>query len=115
MATAGANEAKAELADRIRALLAGENVEQRRMFGSYAFMVDDRMLVAAWGAGDLLVRVDPARSDELQRLPGVTIAEMGKGRSMGPSWLTVAASELDDDALLSWIDVAREFHAAQRP
>lgn len=111
------NQARLELADRVRALLAGERPEQKRMFGSIAFLVDDRLLVAAWGDGDLLVRVDPERSPELQRQPGVRIAEMGSSRrTMGPSWLTVEAARLvDDDALLFWIDVAREYHDTQRP
>lgn len=110
------SERRAELADRIRAMLSGENAEQKRMFGSLAFMVEERLLVAAWGEGDLLVRVDPERSPELQLLPGARIAEMGPSRrSMGPSWLTVDADALlDDDQLLFWIDVAREFHAASR-
>ncbi len=107
------NEKRAELADRIRSLLADEQtLEQKRMFGSLAFMVNAKLMVAAWGEGDLLVRVDPARSEELQRTAGAAIAEMGPKRtSMGPSWLTVAAEELrDDDALLFWLDVAREFN-----
>lgn len=109
------NEKRAELADRIRSLLADEHtLEQKRMFGSLAFMVNARLLVAAWGEGDLLVRVDPVQSDELQQIPGVAVAEMGPKRtSMGPSWLTVAAEELRDDAaLLFWLDRAREFNRA---
>lgn len=107
------NQKRAELADRIRALLADEpTLEQKPMFGSLAFMVNDKLLVAAWGEGELLVRVDPERSEELQRMPGVAIAEMGPKRtSMGPSWLTVGAEELGtEDQLLSWIDIAREFN-----
>ncbi|ALJ20764.1 TfoX/Sxy family protein [Microbacterium sp. No. 7] len=109
------NERRAELADRIRAMLSGERVEQKRMFGSLAFMVDERLLVAAWGDGDLLVRVDPERSPELQLLPGARQAEMGAARrSMGPSWLSVDADAIaDDDRLLFWIDVAREHHASR--
>ena len=112
------NEKRAELADRVRALLAGEPTrEEKRMFGSVAFMVNGRMLVATWGDGDLLVRVDPARSAALQLRPGVRPAEMGAKRtSMGPGWLAVSASAIaDDGSLLEWIDVAREFNVAQGP
>lgn len=106
------NEKRAELADRVRAMLAGERAEQKRMFGSLAFLLDGRLLVAAWGEGSLLVRVDPERSDELRLTPGVSRAEMGAARTpMGPSWLNVdAAAIADDDQLLAWIDLAREYH-----
>lgn len=107
------NEKRAELADRIRAVLADEpTLEQKRMFGSLAFMINGRLLAAAWGSGSLFLRVDPERSEELQRLPGVEIAVMGQ-KSMGPSWLTVDAEYVADDGeLLFWVDVAREFNAS---
>ncbi|MFT4135273.1 TfoX/Sxy family protein [Microbacterium sp.] len=109
------NVKRTELADRIRALLIGENVVQKPMFGSLAFMVDDRLLVAAWGDGDLLVRVDPADSAELLLQPGAHQAEMGAARrSMGPSWLTVDGEALaDEERLLFWVDVAQEYHGRQ--
>lgn len=108
------SEKRAELADRIRAMLAGEHAEQKRMFGSLAFLVDGRLLVAAWGEGSLLVRVDPERSDELKLMSGVSQAEMGAARTpMGRSWLSVDADVIaDDDQLLSWLDLAREHHDA---
>lgn len=109
------NEKRIELADRIRSLLADESrVEDKRMFGSIAFMVEERMLVAAWGEGNLLVRVDPARSGDLLERDGVQIAEMGAKRTtMGPGWLDVDAEVIFEDAqLLFWLDLAREFHRA---
>ncbi len=112
------DEKRAELADRVRALLADEpTCVQKRMFGSIAFLVNGRILVGTWGDGDLLVRVDPGRSADLQLRDGVRPAEMGAQRmSMGPGWLAVAASAIADDAaLLEWIDIAREFNAAQQP
>lgn len=86
------------------------------MFGSIAFMVNGRMLVATWGDGDLLVRADPSRSAALQLRPGVRQAEMGAKRtSMGPGWLAVSASVIaDDHSLLEWIDVAREARVASQ-
>lgn len=112
------DEKRAELADRVRALLADEpTCEQKRMFGSIAFMVNGRILVATWGAGDLLVRVDPDQSAALLLRDGARQAEMGaKHTIMGPGWLAVtAAAVADDQSLLEWIDIAREFNAAQLP
>ena len=106
------SEKRAELADRIRALLADEPTrEDKRMFGSLAFLVRGRLLVAAWGEGDLLVRVDPERSAELLLRDGVRPAEMGPQRKrMGLGWLDVAAEVVaEDEELLFWIDLAREF------
>lgn len=108
------SEKRAELADRIRSLLADESrCEQKRMFGTVAFLVNGRILVAAGGDGGLLVRVDAERSAELLLLPGAGQAEMGAARkSMGPGWLWVDAQVLADDAsLLFWVDAAREFNA----
>lgn len=81
------------------------------MFGGLSFMIDDRIAVAADKSGNLLVRIDPERSEELLLRPGVRIAEMGVGRSMGPGWLEVAGDTLDDDRLSLWIDVALEYNA----
>jgi hypothetical protein len=58
----------AELAERIRELLAGEaDVSEQRMFGGIAFLLGGNMAVAASGQGGLLVRVDPASTDEWSR------------------------------------------------
>lgn len=59
------------------------------MFGGRSFMVNDAILVSASASGDLLVRIDPERSEELAARPGAAVAQMG-GRTMGPAWLTVA-------------------------
>jgi TfoX/Sxy family transcriptional regulator of competence genes len=54
-----------ELADRIRALVAARHdVSEKKMFGGLAFLVNGNMAVAASGQGGLLVRCDPARSDD---------------------------------------------------
>ena len=54
------------LADRIRGLLEGEpDLTERKMFGGLAFLIGGNMAVAASGQGGALVRVDPARSDQL--------------------------------------------------
>lgn len=80
------------------------------MFGGLSFMVNDKMVVAV-GRDGLLVRVDPARSGELVALPGATPAEMGAGRTMGPSWIRVAEEALaTDEQLAFWIGAALAYH-----
>ena len=99
-----------DTADRIRALLPVP-WEEKAMFGGLSFMVDDKMLLNVRRGGDLLVRVDPERSDQLVAAHGVAVAEMGAGRSMGPSWLTVPADRVtSDEQLQVWLDEALAFN-----
>lgn len=104
-----------ELADRIRLLAAadGSALSEKRMFGGLAFLVGGNLAIAASGQGGVLVRVDPAESDELVRTTPATVAVM-RGRAM-PGWLRVASADLEDDAQLApWVrrGVA---HAASLP
>ncbi len=99
-----------ELADRVRSLLMAEpGLEEKRMFGTRAFLRGGRILVCARGDGDLLVRVGVERGSVLLGEPGASIAVMG-AKSMTPSWLDVdAAAVVEDEALLFWVAAAREF------
>ncbi len=55
-----------DLANRIRELLGGEKgVEEKRMFGGLAFLINGNMSVAASGRGGLMVRVPPDETDKL--------------------------------------------------
>lgn len=98
-----------ELADRVRALLtAGDDLEEKRIFGTRAFLVGGRILVGARKNGVLLVRVDEESGAALATLTGVDVAVMG-AKSMGTGWLDVSPEVLeDDDALMFWLDAARE-------
>lgn len=99
-----------ELADRVRALLtlAGD-VEEKRMFGTRAFLIEGRIVVGARAGGVLLVRVEEEAGAALALRPGVETALMGD-RTMGTGWLDVAPSALTDDGELTfWLDVAREY------
>ncbi|WP_435745593.1 TfoX/Sxy family protein [Microbacterium sp. PMB16] len=102
-----------ELADRVRALLSnGPEVEEKRMFGTRAFLLDGRILVGARKNGVLLVRVDEETGASLVIRPGVSVAVMG-AKTMGNSWLDVSPGVLaDDDALMFWVDAAREANEA---
>ena len=92
-----------ELAGRIRELLADqEGVEERRMFGGLAFLVDGHMAVAASGQGGVLVRVDPAESDALVDTTPARPMEM-RGRPMA-GWLRVDAQHVAPPAeLAGWV------------
>lgn len=87
------------------------------MFGGVSFMVDsgvgEAMVVAVRKDGALLVRVDPERSPDLVAHHGARIAEMGAGRSMGPSWLSVSAERVrQPDVLEFWVREALSRHDA---
>jgi TfoX/Sxy family transcriptional regulator of competence genes len=98
--------------ERVRELLADRPVlREKAMFGGVSFMVDEKMVVSVRGDGSLLVRVDPARSPELVAEHGGRIAEMGAGRSMGPSWLHVDADLLARQGVLEfWVREALTRH-----
>ncbi|WP_244631962.1 TfoX/Sxy family protein [Microbacterium sp. Se63.02b] len=62
-----------ELADRIRALLSADaEVEERRMFGTRAFLHDGHILLGARPGGVLLVRLDEESGAALLTRPGAT-------------------------------------------
>lgn len=92
-----------ELADRVRDLVEPERgLIEKAMFGGLAFLIGGHMAVTASSKGGLLVRVDPARTDELVDEPHVGRFEM-RGRPMD-GWLRVdAAAVADDDALERWV------------
>ena len=88
-------------------------IREKKMFGALCFMVREKMAVCVQPDGGLLVRVNPQRSEELLARPGASQAEMGAGRSMGTSWISVAAlGAATQEAVHSWVDVALENNAA---
>lgn len=91
-----------DLAERVRELVAVERgVDERRMFGGLAFLVNGNMSVAASSHGGLLVRVDPAESEAL--LDGERVRPMVmRGREMR-GWLRVDATADDTDWLERWV------------
>ena len=93
-----------ELADRIRALLGDRpNLNEQKMFGGLAFLIGGNMAIAASGQGGILVRVDPAESDELVASTPADPMEM-RGRQM-PGWLRVETADVADDRTLGeWVE-----------
>jgi TfoX/Sxy family transcriptional regulator of competence genes len=106
------NEAQSALADRVRALLSDEaDLTEKAMFGSRAFLLEDRITVAVFSAPALLVRVDADDAATLLLEPGASAAVMGpQRREMGPGWLLIDSEHLaNDEQLLFWVDTARDY------
>ncbi|MCU1432998.1 MAG: hypothetical protein JWP95_2103 [Actinotalea sp.] len=93
-----------ELAGRVRDLVEAEpGLTEQRMFGGLAFLVGGHMAVAASGTSGLLLRVDPAMTEQLVDPPHVDRFEM-RGRAMN-GWLRVDAEAVaDDEDLARWVD-----------
>ncbi|WP_257132968.1 TfoX/Sxy family protein [Streptomyces sp. ms184] len=98
-----------DLPERVRAALGDRRTREVKMFGGISFMVDERMVAAARGDGDLLLRIDPARREDLLARPGAHEALMGEGRSMGPGWLAVDEAALTGAGLAEWLGHALDF------
>jgi TfoX/Sxy family transcriptional regulator of competence genes len=90
------------LATRVRPLLADvEGVVEKRMFGGLAFLVQGNMSVGVHGT-ELIVRVEPADTDEALRQPGVRLFDL-TGRPM-KGWILVSHEALGPGkALASWV------------
>jgi len=101
-----------DLVDRVRAALSTHPpVREVKMFGGLSFMVNGKMVVSVRGDGELLVRSDPARADQLLTAKGARTAEMGPGRAMSKSWISVSADAIaTDEDLDFWIGVALEYN-----
>ncbi|WP_418001723.1 TfoX/Sxy family protein [Mycobacterium sp. PDNC021] len=93
-----------DLANRIRELLGPVGgIEEKRMFGGLAFLVNGNMSVAASRDSGLLVRVAPDDTDKLLERQHVSPMVMG-GREMR-GWLRVAPDGWKTKRQLqSWVD-----------
>jgi TfoX/Sxy family transcriptional regulator of competence genes len=93
-----------DLANRIRELLgAQKGVEEKRMFGGLAFLVNGNMSVAASRQGGLLVRVPPDDAEKLLQRDHVNVMTMGGREPRG--WLLVADEGLKTKRQLqSWVN-----------
>lgn len=79
-----------ELADRIRELLAPlRGVDEKRMFGGLAFLINGHMTVAASRQGGLLVRIPPEDTEKLLARAHVNAMVMAGREARG--WLRVDA------------------------
>lgn len=99
----------AEIADRVRELLAGEeDLAERKMFGGLAFLVAGHMAVAASGQGGIMVRVDPAESERIIETTNARPMEM-RGRAM-QGWLRVESSDVRTKRQLArWVTLGTRY------
>jgi hypothetical protein len=92
-----------ELADRVRERVRDEEgLTEKRMFGGLAFLINGNMAVSASSQGGLLLRVDPAQTDDLVREPHARRFEM-RGREMD-GWLRIDSDGVRSERELQrWI------------
>ncbi|OBI39438.1 TfoX/Sxy family protein [Mycobacterium colombiense] len=92
-----------DLANRIRELVGTQSgVEEKRMFGGLAFLINGNMSVAVSGQGGLLVRVPPQDTDKLVARAHVSPMVMAGREARG--WLRVAAPGVQTKRQLdSWV------------
>jgi hypothetical protein len=92
-----------ELADRIRELVAVEKgVDEKRMFGGLAFLINGNMSVAASGRGGLMVRVPPDETETLLGRDHVEPMVMAGRETRG--WLRVSPDGVKTKRQLqSWV------------
>lgn len=92
-----------DLANRIRELLGTESgVEEKRMFGGLAFLINGNMSVAVSGQGGLLVRVPREDTDKLVERAHVGPMVMAGREARG--WLRIEAAGVQTKRQLdSWV------------
>lgn len=109
-----------ELAGRLRELLdddpalAGHELTEKKMFGGLGFLVGGHLAVAASGQGGLLVRVEPAATEDLLATTAAFPMEM-RGRAMN-GWLRVDDTDVvTDDQLAVWVRRGSSYAATLPP
>lgn len=97
------------LADKIRQALAHlPDVEEKKMFGGLAFMVDSKMCVTA-GADRMMCRIDPNLHDEAIKRKGCRTVVM-KGREY-KGYLYLDEGSLQAKADFNyWVTLALDFN-----
>ncbi len=98
-----------DLAERVRSALAHvERVEEKKMFGGLAFMVNDKMCINA-GENELMFRIDPALHESALEREGCETVIM-QGREY-KGYVHVSAEALRAEKEFDyWIDLALDFN-----
>ena len=105
----------ADLADRIRELLAPlRGVDEMRMFGGLAFLINGNMSVAVSGQGGLMVRVPPGGTEKLLSRAHVTPMVMGGREVRG--WIRVDAGGVKSTRQLTgWVTRGADYARSLPP
>ncbi|HEY2088879.1 MAG TPA: TfoX/Sxy family protein [Mycobacterium sp.] len=98
-----------DLADRIRELLGPiRGVEEKRMFGGLAFLINGNMSVAVSKQGGILVRVPPDETEKLLARAHVNPMVMAGREARG--WIRVDADGVKTKRqLTAWVTRGVEF------
>jgi len=104
-----------KLADRVREIIAESqnDVEEKRMFGGLCFMVNGKMCVGV-ESERMMIRFDPARTEEIMELDGVGPMDFTK-RAMNGFAFVEARVLTTDKRLRQFLDLALEFNERARP
>jgi hypothetical protein len=104
-----------DLANRIRELLGAENgLDEKRMFGGLAFLINGNMAVAVSGRGGLMVRVPPADTDKFLARDHVEPMVMAGRETRG--WLRVGADGVKTARQLrAWVTCGAEYARSLPP
>ena len=103
-----------KLADRTREIIAHthKNVEEKKMFGGLCFMVDDKMCLGV-EKERLMVRLDPAKFDEVMEKEGCVPMDF-TGRIM-KGYVFVDIAELNTKKKLEyWIKLALDYNSVAK-
>ena len=96
------------LGSRLRPLMSKKaGIVEKKMFGGIGFMLNGNMVIGTTAKGALLVRVDPAKTDD-------ALARGAEQMHMGPrlmsGFVSVDVKTLADDAALKdWIAYASKY------
>ena len=102
------------LANRVRTAI-GKNrrVEEKKMFGGIAFMVEGKMCVTV-GKGRIMCRIDPAIHDAALERKGCTTVVM-KGREYRGYVHIDAEAVSSKTDLYHWVKLALDFNGRAKP
>lgn len=96
------------LADRVRLALAHiERVEEKKMFGGLAFLVNEKMCINA-GENRLMFRIDPALQEDILQREGCETVVM-KGQEY-KGYINVSEDALGSEEFDYWVGLALAFN-----
>jgi TfoX/Sxy family transcriptional regulator of competence genes len=98
------------LASCVREIIAARErrIEEKRMFGGLCFMVNDKMCVGV-EASRLMVRFDPAMTDEVMEKEGVTPMDFTKKVMKGYAFVDIAVLK-SKEGVEYWVNMALDYN-----